>query len=123
MSLHLIRIIAVYEMRTLLRSWFFRIFAGGAILGLGMFNIAMNIVSSGTPWMYRALAASIPYANMIVLNLGQAIVAVFLASEFLKQDRKNLSAIQARLVEFLGELDTVERMDDVEQFRSPSCFV
>jgi len=89
MSLHLIRIIAVYEMRTLLRSWFFRIFAGGAILGLGIYNIAMNIEASEAPWIYKAIAASIPYANLIVLNLGQAIVAVFLASEFLKQDRKN----------------------------------
>jgi|WetSurSiteA1Bulk_404760.scaffolds.fasta_scaffold00427_6 ABC-type transport system involved in multi-copper enzyme maturation permease subunit len=89
MSLHLIRIIAAYEMRTLLRSWFFRIFAGGAILGLGIFNIALNVEASGAPWMYKAIAASIPYANLIILNLGQAIVAVFLASEFLKQDRKN----------------------------------
>ena len=89
MALHLIRIIAAYEMRTLLRSWFFRIFAGGAILGLGIFNIAMNIESSGAPWMYKALAGSVPYANLIILNLGQAVVAVFLASEFLKQDRKN----------------------------------
>ena len=39
--------------------------------------------------MYKAIAASIPYANLIILNLGQAVVAVFLASEFLKQDRKN----------------------------------
>lgn len=89
MSVHLIRIIAFYEMRTLLRSWFFRIFAGGAIMGLGIFNIALNVESSGAPWMYKALAASIPYANLIILNLGQAVVAVFLASEFLKQDRKN----------------------------------
>ncbi|HJZ40863.1 MAG TPA: hypothetical protein VJ203_10890 [Bacteroidales bacterium] len=89
MPFHLIRIIAGYEMRTLLRSWFFRIFAGMSVFGLGIFNIAMNVKSSGAPWMYRALAASIPYANLIVLNLGQAVIAVFLASEFLKQDRKN----------------------------------
>lgn len=89
MSLHLIKTIARYEMRTLLRSWFFRIFVGLAIVGLGIFNIALNVESSGAPWIYRALAASIPYANLIILNLGQAIVAVFLASEFLKQDKKN----------------------------------
>ncbi len=89
MSLYLIRTIARCEMKTLLRSWFFRIFAGLAILGLGIFNVAMNIESSGAPWIYRALSSSIPYANLIILNLGQAIVAIFLASEFLKQDRKN----------------------------------
>src|SRR5512145_357644 len=84
-----VRYIAKYEMRTLLRSWFFRIFTGLFIIGLGIFNVAMNIESSGAPWIYKAIAASIPYANLIILNLGQAIVAVFLASEFLKQDRKN----------------------------------
>ncbi|HEX2935678.1 MAG TPA: ABC transporter permease, partial [Bacteroidales bacterium] len=89
MSFHLINTIARYEMRTLLRSWFFRIFALLAIVGLGIFNIAMNIEASGAPWIYKALSASIPYANLIILNLGQAIVAVFLASEFLKQDKKN----------------------------------
>ncbi|HEX2394783.1 MAG TPA: hypothetical protein VHI78_05515 [Bacteroidales bacterium] len=89
MSLHLIRVIAAYEMRTLLRSWFFRIFAGGAIFGLGIFNIAMNVAASGAPLLYRALASSVPYVNLIILNLGQAVVAIFLGSEFLKQDRKN----------------------------------
>jgi ABC-type transport system involved in multi-copper enzyme maturation permease subunit len=89
MTLHLIRIIAEYEMRTLLRSWFFRIFAGGAIIGLGIFNIAMNVAASGAPLIYRALASSVPYVNLIILNLGQAVVAIFLGSEFLKQDRKN----------------------------------
>ena len=88
-SIQTIKIVARFEMKTLLRSWFFRIFAGLFIIGLGIFNIAVFSESSGAPWLFRALPASIPYANLIVLNLGQAIVAVFLASEFLKQDRKN----------------------------------
>lgn len=89
MSFHLVNTIARYEMRTLLRSWFFRIFTLLAIIGLGIFNVAMNVEASGAPWIYKGMAASIPYANLIILNLGQAIVAVFLASEFLKQDKKN----------------------------------
>ncbi|MFA8435792.1 MAG: hypothetical protein ACEPOZ_14845 [Marinifilaceae bacterium] len=88
-SIHTLKTVAKFEMRTLLRSWFFRIFAGLSIVGLGIYNIAVFVETSGAPWIYRALPASIPYANLIVLNLGQAIVAVFLASEFLKQDRKN----------------------------------
>ena len=88
-SFHTIGTIAGYEMRTLLRSWFFRIFAALTIFSLGIFNLAIFIESSGSPWIYRALPASLPYANLIILNLGQAIVAVFLASEFLKQDKKN----------------------------------
>ncbi len=88
-SIHALKTIARYEMRTLLRGWFFRIFAGLTIFSLGMFNIAVFVAQGGPPWIYRALPASMPYANLIILNLGQAIVAVFLASEFLKQDRKN----------------------------------
>jgi len=88
-SIHKLLTIALYEMRTLLRGWFFRIFAGLSILFIGIFNIAANMVQSGTPFIYRALPASLPYTNLLILNLGQAIVAVFLASEFLKQDRKN----------------------------------
>lgn len=76
-------------MKTLLRGWFFRIFAALAILGIGIFNIVANLVQSGAPFIFRALPASLPYTNLLVLNLGQAIVAVFLASEFLKQDKKN----------------------------------
>lgn len=84
-----IRTIAHFEMKTLLRSWFFRIFAGLSILSLGIFNIAVFSEGSGAPWLYRALPGNIPYVNLLILNLGQAIVAVFLASEFLKQDSKN----------------------------------
>jgi ABC-type transport system involved in multi-copper enzyme maturation permease subunit len=89
MALYTIKYIAKYEMRTLLRSWFFRIFAGLSVFGLGIFNIALNVEASEAPWIYRAIGASVPYANLIILNLAQAIVAVFLASEFLKHDRKN----------------------------------
>ncbi|NOU61078.1 hypothetical protein [Marinifilum caeruleilacunae] len=88
-SIHTIRSVAKFETKTLLRSWFFRIFALLAIFSIGGFNIAAFVEGSGAPWIYRALPAAIPYANLIILNLGQAIVAVFLASEFLKQDSKN----------------------------------
>lgn len=90
--------VGIYEMRTLLRSWFFRIFAGLSVLIIGIFNIAANIENSGAPFIYRALPASLPYVNLLILNVGQAVVAVFLASEFLKQDRKNdtIEVIYAR---------------------------
>ncbi len=89
MALKKIKTIAHFEMKTLLRSWFFRIFAGLSILFLGIFNVAIFNESSGAPWLYRGISGNIPYINLFLLNLGQAIVAVFLASEFLKQDRKN----------------------------------
>ncbi len=36
----------------------------------------------------KALPANIPYVNLLFLNTGQAIIAVFLSSEFLKSDKK-----------------------------------
>jgi ABC-type transport system involved in multi-copper enzyme maturation permease subunit len=98
LSINKIFTVGVYEMKTLLRGWFFRIFAGLSVLIIGIFNIAANIPDSGAPFIYRALPASLPYINLLVLNIGQAIVAVFLASEFLKQDRKNdtIEVIYAR---------------------------
>ncbi|MCG8410266.1 MAG: hypothetical protein MI739_03170 [Bacteroidales bacterium] len=88
-SLQIIRVIARFEMKTLLRSWFFRIFACAFIIGLGIFDIVVFTDNSSDQWIYRALPSIIPYANLIVINVAQAIVGVFLASEFLKQDRKN----------------------------------
>ena len=49
MAFYIIRTIARYEMRTLLRSWFFRIFAGMSIMGLGLFNAGLNFPGSGSP--------------------------------------------------------------------------
>ena len=39
-------------------------------------------------WVYRAIPANMPYANLFLLNLAQAITAVFLSSEFIKRERK-----------------------------------
>lgn len=98
LSIRKTRTIAHFEMKTLLRSWFFRIFAGLTILFLGIFNVAVFIEASNAPWLYRALPGNVAYVNLLILNLGQAIVAVFLASEFLKQDHKNdtIEVIYAR---------------------------
>ena len=78
-------VVAKFEIKTLLRSWFFRIFSGLSIFILTVFNIA-NLSSSA--WESRALSSSIPYQSLLILNSIQAIIAVFLASDFLKRDRK-----------------------------------
>ena len=80
---------ARYEIITLLRGWFFRIFAG---LSLAIF-ITMNIIffSGVNPWIPRLFAgfsAAIPYSNMMLLNLVQIAVIIFMASDFFKRDRK-----------------------------------
>lgn len=39
-------------------------------------------------WIYRAVASNMPYVAIYLLNIGQAVIAVFLSSEFIKRDRK-----------------------------------
>jgi ABC-type transport system involved in multi-copper enzyme maturation permease subunit len=87
-SLHNITSIAKYEITTLLRSWFFRIFALLAIVILFFFNLATLVLDNGGNWNIRAISSAIPYVNLLLLNTVQAIIAIFLASDFLKRDKK-----------------------------------
>ena len=90
LSLYNIWNIARYEVKTLLRSWFFRIFSAITLLILGFFSVIFfTRAVEQIPWQFRALPASIPYFNMMLLNLAQAVIAIFLASDFLKRDRKS----------------------------------
>lgn len=84
-----IRTVAKYEIKTLLRSWFFRIFALLTIVILFFFDLMIvTDVGPNPPWMFRAIPASIPYFNLLIFNLIQAVIIVFLASDFLKRDKK-----------------------------------
>lgn len=80
--------IAKYERKILLRSWFFRIFSVLTLFMIFVFNMGKISEIGDRSWVYRAVPSSIPYAAIYLLNLGQAIIAVFLSSEFLKRDRK-----------------------------------
>ena len=42
----------------------------------------------GQTWIYRAVPSNIPLAAIYLLNIGQAIIAVFLSCEFIKRDSK-----------------------------------
>ena len=84
-----IRSVAKYESKLLMRSWFYRVFLILAIIFLCVYNFAALInEDSGVMWLIRAIPSNIPYANLLFLNTGQAIIAVFLSSEFLKTDKK-----------------------------------
>jgi ABC-type transport system involved in multi-copper enzyme maturation permease subunit len=39
-------------------------------------------------WAMIAIPANIPYVYLLLLNTGQAVIAIFLASDFLKRDKK-----------------------------------
>ncbi len=71
-----------------MRGWFFRIFSVLVLFILFIFNMAWVSEVGDMQWAYRAVPANMPYANLFLLNLAQAIIAVFLSSEFIKRDRK-----------------------------------
>ena len=88
-SLHNILSISKYERKTLLRSWFFRIFGILSLLVLFGMNFGFIIEGGGNEgWAIRSIPSAIPYFNLLILNVAQAIIAVFLASDFLKRDKK-----------------------------------
>lgn len=89
-SVHNISSIAKYEITTLLRSWFFRIFALLAMVLLFFFNMGTLLMDNAGAgkWEMKAIPSIIPYVNLIMLNTVQAIIAIFLASDFLKRDKK-----------------------------------
>ena len=87
-SFHNIQSIAKYERKTLFRSWFFRIFGVLSIVVLFGMNFGMVSDGGGSQYIFRAIPSAIPYFNLLILNVAQAIIAVFLASDFLKRDKK-----------------------------------
>ena len=88
-SIHNIISISKYERKTLLRSWFFRIFSILSLFVLFGMNFGMVIEGGGGDgWAIKAIPSAIPYFNLLILNVAQAIIAVFLASDFLKRDKK-----------------------------------
>jgi ABC-type transport system involved in multi-copper enzyme maturation permease subunit len=80
--------VAKYERKTLYRSWFFRIFSIIALLFLFSMNMGLFGFHGGIRWSTRAIAANLPYINVLFINVAQAVIAVFLASDFLRRDRK-----------------------------------
>lgn len=83
-----IKTIANYERKILFRSWFFKIFSIIAIVALTIFHIVTNFDTGADEWIFRALPSNIPYTNIKLLNVIQSIIAIFLASGFLKKDKK-----------------------------------
>ncbi len=79
--------IALYEAKMLWRSWFFRIFAGVILILLIGLNLLIFSVGQFPTWVFRGIPANIPYATVLLINLVQSIIAVILASDFMKRDR------------------------------------
>lgn len=79
--------IALFELRNLLRSWFFRIFSLLSIAVIILINTGLFGMSQ-SPSSVKALPSFIPYLNILLLNIVQAIIGGFMASDFMKYDRK-----------------------------------
>jgi len=87
-AIHNILTVSKYESKTLFRSWFFRIFSILALVFVFLFNLVTQ-TSVGFPMGDMvALPSIIPFINLYIINIAQAIIAVFLASDFLKRDKK-----------------------------------
>ena len=85
MSLHNILSVAKYESRLLRRGWFFKIFTVLSLIPICFINFLLY--RDGNMWI-NALPSNIPYINLLMMNVGQAIIAIFLASDFIKRDTK-----------------------------------
>ncbi|MFC1490029.1 M1 family aminopeptidase [Candidatus Latescibacterota bacterium] len=79
--------VALYEFKTLRRSWLFRIFAFLSIAVIILLNIVLYVYSETSYWSLRGIPSSIPYMNLLVLNVIQGIIGIFVATEFFKNDK------------------------------------
>ena len=87
-SIHNIRTVARYEAKTLRRSWLFRLFSILALLILTMTNIGLFSPIGDEEWEFLAIPSSMPLVNLYLLNIAQSLIIIFLASDFLKRDKK-----------------------------------
>lgn len=83
-----IQSVAKYESKLLIRSWFFRVFTVLAIVITAFLNIMLFVSEDGGMWIATAIPSNVPYLILLLLNTGQAVIAIFLASDFLKRDKK-----------------------------------
>lgn len=87
-TLKTITTIARYESKTLTRGWFFRIFAAISVVFIAFFDLIGFTTLGDGGWPGRIIPGSVPYMNLFLLNLFQAVIAVFLSSDFLGRDKK-----------------------------------
>jgi len=85
---HKIRTVAKYEAIILRRSWFFRLFAIGALFIMTIMNIGIYSPIGDEDWELVSIPSSLPLLNLYILNIGQAVVVIFLSADFLKRDKK-----------------------------------
>ncbi|MFO7754467.1 MAG: hypothetical protein R6V34_00635 [Bacteroidales bacterium] len=87
-SIHNISTVARYEAKTLRRSWLFRLFSIGSLIILTIMNIGIFSPVGSEEWQFLAIPSSMPLVSLYILNIAQSLIIIFLASDFLKRDKK-----------------------------------
>ncbi len=88
-NLYAVWTIARYEAKLLFRSWSFRIFSLLGLVILAFMDIGLGTTLGRSPYYMYALSSSLPLMNLKLLNVYQGIIAAFLATEFIKRDRRH----------------------------------
>ncbi len=77
--------VSKYETKLLVRSWFFKVFSILALIASSVFG-AWVLYSEVQ--VSKSIRSVVPYAILLIMNVGQAIVSIFLSSEYLKRDKQ-----------------------------------
>ena len=68
-SIKTIWINAAFEIKIVLRSWFFRIFSGLSLVILFFLDLVMFSDVAGVPKIFNGIASYFPYANINLINM------------------------------------------------------
>ncbi|MBR5151096.1 MAG: xanthan lyase [Bacteroidaceae bacterium] len=79
-----IQSVSKYESKLLFRSWFFKVFATLTVVA----TIFTAIATLEESRYVESIPTLLGYSLMLTFNVGQAIVSIFLASEYLKRDKQ-----------------------------------
>ena len=77
-----------YEVITLLRGWFFRISSSLTLIILLTMSITLLSNITPVPRTFKGFSSSIPYANILLLNIVQMVIVIFISGDFFKRDSK-----------------------------------
>jgi len=109
MDINNLNIISKYEVKLLLRSWLFRVFAILSIIGLTGFILIQH---TGLINSWRSSWSSVSVSSFMALNvtyyyvLVQSIIVILLAGNFLKRDKK-LDTAEVIYVKAMSNTDYV----------------
>ena len=87
-SISKIWINAVFEIKIILRSWFFRIFTALSIILLFLINLIFFSTVTDVPRIFNGLSSFFPYANINLFNIAQSAILVFFATDIIRRDNK-----------------------------------